>query len=83
MRFLLADVTIDWDLPENEVHAWFHHDGVIGALPFGAQKWRLIIERAREAGRRAGRRGDVVIGPTARGRTRLREEVCAFAIRSG
>ena len=46
MRFLLADVTIEWDLPENEVHAWFHRDGVFGALPFGGQKWRLIIERA-------------------------------------
>jgi 2-polyprenyl-6-methoxyphenol hydroxylase-like FAD-dependent oxidoreductase len=48
MRFLLADVTIDWDLPENEVHAWFHRDGVFGALPFGGQKWRLIIERAQD-----------------------------------
>ena len=48
MRFLLADVTIDWDLPENEVHVWFHRDGAFGALPFGAQKWRLIIERAHD-----------------------------------
>ena len=46
LRFLLADVTIDWDLPENEVQVWFHRDGVFGALPFGAQKWRLIVERA-------------------------------------
>jgi 2-polyprenyl-6-methoxyphenol hydroxylase-like FAD-dependent oxidoreductase len=46
MRFLLADVTIDWDRPENEVQVWFHRDGVMGALPFGAQKWRLIIECA-------------------------------------
>jgi len=45
LRFLLADVTIDWDLPPNEVHVWFHRDGVFAALPFGAQKWRLIIER--------------------------------------
>jgi 2-polyprenyl-6-methoxyphenol hydroxylase-like FAD-dependent oxidoreductase len=49
MRFLLADVSIDWDLPENEVHAWFHRDGVFGALPFGGKKWRLIIERAQDA----------------------------------
>lgn len=49
MRFLLADVTIDWDLPENEVQVWFHRDGVLGALPFGEQKWRLIIERAEDA----------------------------------
>jgi 2-polyprenyl-6-methoxyphenol hydroxylase-like FAD-dependent oxidoreductase len=49
MRFLLADVTIDWDLPENEVQVWFHRNGVIGALPFGGQKWRLIIECAENA----------------------------------
>lgn len=49
MRFLLADVTIDWDLPENEVQVWFHRDGVVGVLPFGEQKWRLIIERAEDA----------------------------------
>ena len=46
MRFLLADVAIDWDRPANEVQVWFHPDGVMGALPFGAQKWRLIIEFA-------------------------------------
>lgn len=45
LRFLLADVTIDWDLPPNEVHVWFHREGVFAALPFGAQKWRLIVER--------------------------------------
>ncbi|MFZ1220122.1 MAG: FAD-dependent monooxygenase [Chthoniobacterales bacterium] len=50
MRFLLADVTIDWDRPANEVQVWFHRDGVLGALPFGAQKWRLIIECAADAG---------------------------------
>lgn len=49
MRFLLADVTIDWDLPENEVQVWFHRDGVFGALPFGGQKWRLIIECGEDA----------------------------------
>ena len=48
MRFILADVTIDWDRPANEVQVWFHRDGVIGALPFGEQKWRLIIECAPE-----------------------------------
>jgi len=46
MRFLLADVTIDWDLPSDEVQVWFHRDGSFAALPFGAQKWRLIVECA-------------------------------------
>jgi 2-polyprenyl-6-methoxyphenol hydroxylase-like FAD-dependent oxidoreductase len=44
LRTLLADVTIDWDLPDNEVHTWFHRDGSFAALPFGGQKWRLIAE---------------------------------------
>jgi len=44
LRSLLADVTIDWDLPDNEVQAWFHRDGSFAALPFGGQKWRLIAE---------------------------------------
>jgi 2-polyprenyl-6-methoxyphenol hydroxylase-like FAD-dependent oxidoreductase len=49
LRFLLADVTLDWDLPENEVQVWFHRDGVFAALPFGAQKWRLIVERVEDS----------------------------------
>jgi 2-polyprenyl-6-methoxyphenol hydroxylase-like FAD-dependent oxidoreductase len=49
LRFLLADVMIDWGRPPNEVQVWFHRDGVLGALPFGGQKWRLIIECAAEA----------------------------------
>jgi 2-polyprenyl-6-methoxyphenol hydroxylase-like FAD-dependent oxidoreductase len=48
MRFVLADVTIDWARPENEVQVWFHRNGVMGVLPFGGQKWRLIIECAPE-----------------------------------
>jgi hypothetical protein len=48
MRFLLADVTIDWDLPANEVQVWFHRDGSFAAIPFGRQKWRLVIECADE-----------------------------------
>jgi 2-polyprenyl-6-methoxyphenol hydroxylase-like FAD-dependent oxidoreductase len=45
LRFLLADVTIDWDLPPNEVHVWFHREGAFAAIPFGEQEWRLIVER--------------------------------------
>lgn len=50
LRTLLADVSIDWDLPDNEVHAWFHRDGSFAALPFGGQKWRLIAECAEDPG---------------------------------
>ena len=44
LRTLLADVTIDWDLPDDEVHAWFHRDGGFAALPFGERRWRLVAE---------------------------------------
>jgi 2-polyprenyl-6-methoxyphenol hydroxylase-like FAD-dependent oxidoreductase len=50
LRFLLADVAIDWDLPDDGVHAWFHGDGVFAALPFGAQTWRLIAECGEDRG---------------------------------
>ena len=59
MRFLLADLTIDWALPDNQVHVWFHPAGVIGALPFGKQKWRLIIEQAEET---SGSPAEVTLG---------------------
>lgn len=48
LRFLLADVTIDWDAPDNEVQIFFHRDGALAALPFGAKKFRLIIECAED-----------------------------------
>jgi len=54
MRFLLADVTLDWDMPENEVQVWFHRDGSFATLPFGAQKWRLIVECADDSNEAAG-----------------------------
>ena len=53
LRTLLADVSIDWDLPANEVHAWFHRDGGFAALPFGEQRWRLVAECPEEPGARA------------------------------
>jgi 2-polyprenyl-6-methoxyphenol hydroxylase-like FAD-dependent oxidoreductase len=50
LRTLLADVTIDWDLPDNEVQAWFHREGSFAALPFGGQKWRLVAECSEDPG---------------------------------
>lgn len=50
LRTLLADVTIDWDLPDNEVQAWFHREGSFAALPFGGQKWRLVAECPEDPG---------------------------------
>jgi 2-polyprenyl-6-methoxyphenol hydroxylase-like FAD-dependent oxidoreductase len=53
LRTLLADVTIDWDFPDNEVQAWFNRDGSFAALPFGDQKWRLVAECATDPGNAA------------------------------
>lgn len=44
LRFVMADVAIDWDLPVDQVNIWFHRAGSLGALPFGAGRWRLIVE---------------------------------------
>ncbi len=46
LRFVMADVAIDWDLPADQVHIWFHSQGSLGALPFGAGRWRVIVECA-------------------------------------
>ena len=51
LRFLLADVTVDWDRPNHEVQVWFHPNGSFAAIPFGDKVWRLVIECAEDATR--------------------------------
>ena len=44
-KFVLADVHIDWSLPDDETHVFFSPEGVIAALPVpGDCLWRLIAE---------------------------------------
>ena len=42
--WLLADVVMDWDLPENAVHAFFRHDGLPMILfPMREHRWRVTL----------------------------------------
>jgi 2-polyprenyl-6-methoxyphenol hydroxylase-like FAD-dependent oxidoreductase len=43
--FVLADTLVDWELPDDETHAFLSPDGVIVALPLpGARRWRFIAD---------------------------------------
>ncbi|MFD0558219.1 4,5-epoxidase [Stackebrandtia endophytica] len=43
-RFLLADVHVDWDQSRANSAGWFHHDGILLAMPMpgGDDLWRLM-----------------------------------------
>jgi 2-polyprenyl-6-methoxyphenol hydroxylase-like FAD-dependent oxidoreductase len=42
--WLLADVRLDWDRPENEVHAFFRADGTpLICFPMREHRWRLVV----------------------------------------
>ncbi|MDV3126711.1 FAD-dependent monooxygenase [Mycobacterium sp. 21AC1] len=41
-RFLLADVTLDWDLDRTGTTGWIHPTGMIGAMPMPGGTWRII-----------------------------------------
>ncbi|HEX3344881.1 MAG TPA: FAD-dependent monooxygenase, partial [Polyangiaceae bacterium] len=44
--FVLADVRIAWDLPDDETHAFVAPEGAIAALPLPKGLWRLVGEAA-------------------------------------
>jgi hypothetical protein len=45
--WLLADVRLAWDLPEDEVHAFFRHDGLpLICMPMRDHVWRVILPYA-------------------------------------
>jgi 2-polyprenyl-6-methoxyphenol hydroxylase-like FAD-dependent oxidoreductase len=48
--FALADARIDWHLPDDEIHAFVHPDGVLFVLPLGEGRHRLIVaDKSRDA----------------------------------
>jgi 2-polyprenyl-6-methoxyphenol hydroxylase-like FAD-dependent oxidoreductase len=52
--WLLADVHLDWDRPEDEMHAFFRHDGrPLICMPMREHRWRVILPFAGERDRRA------------------------------
>jgi 2-polyprenyl-6-methoxyphenol hydroxylase-like FAD-dependent oxidoreductase len=43
--FALADLTINWELPSDEMHSFLSPDGVIAAIPLpGARRYRLVMD---------------------------------------
>jgi 2-polyprenyl-6-methoxyphenol hydroxylase-like FAD-dependent oxidoreductase len=47
--FVLGDVRIRWDLPEDEAHAFLSSNGVVAALPLPHGRWRIVAEAAIDA----------------------------------
>lgn len=47
--FVLADVRIGWDMPDDEAHAFIAPDGAMAAFPLPKGRWRLVGEAALEA----------------------------------
>jgi 2-polyprenyl-6-methoxyphenol hydroxylase-like FAD-dependent oxidoreductase len=45
MRFIMADVDLDWAAARDTVHVWFHPDGMFTTIPMrGERQWRLFVE---------------------------------------
>jgi len=52
--WLLADVHLDWDRPEDEMHAFFRRDGrPLICMPMRGHRWRVILPFAGERDRQA------------------------------
>ena len=52
--WLLADVHLDWDRPDDEMHAFFRRDGrPLICMPMREHLWRVILPYAGERDRRA------------------------------
>ena len=52
--WLLADVHLDWDRPDDEVHAFFRRDGrPLICMPMRERLWRVILPYAGDRDRRA------------------------------
>ena len=46
--FVLGDVSIDWALPDDEIHTFFSPDGLLGAIPLpGEHRWRIVADVSR------------------------------------
>ncbi len=52
--WLLADVHLDWDRPDDEMHAFFRRDGrPLICMPMREHRWRVILPYAGDRDRRA------------------------------
>ncbi len=48
--FALADVKLDWPLPNNQIDLFLSEHGLLGAFPMQGGRYRLIIETKADAG---------------------------------
>jgi 2-polyprenyl-6-methoxyphenol hydroxylase-like FAD-dependent oxidoreductase len=51
--FLLADVRIETSLARDRIHLFFGEDGLVGAFPFGGERWRIVANIPAESRERA------------------------------
>ena len=43
--FVLGDLSIDWALPDDEVHTFFSPEGLLAAIPLpGERRWRVVAD---------------------------------------
>jgi 2-polyprenyl-6-methoxyphenol hydroxylase-like FAD-dependent oxidoreductase len=47
--FALADVRIDWDRHDDELHGFVHRDGILFAIPMPGGQYRLVVETGEHA----------------------------------
>jgi len=46
--FMLADVRLEWELPDDEAHAFFSPDGIVATIPLPGGQHRLILDVPQE-----------------------------------
>ena len=42
--FLVADIALDWDAPDDEWYFWFHEDGLLSLFPLGDGRYRAVFD---------------------------------------
>jgi 2-polyprenyl-6-methoxyphenol hydroxylase-like FAD-dependent oxidoreductase len=78
--FILADVKIDWERPEDQLALFLARKGLIAAFPFGRGLFRLIASRSgARASRRELRHAEIGAGQQAEDPPKLEEFEEAFA----
>ncbi len=44
-RYLVADVALDWRLPDDEVHLFMHHEGFLNVIALPGRQVRVLADR--------------------------------------
>lgn len=43
-NYLIADLPVEWDTPDDEWNFWFHEDGLFNLFPLGSGRYRMIAD---------------------------------------